>query len=1197
MADTTIHTSCGARTVGGRLYSVSMAKPASDIPDTDMLSVVPCARWSDMCEAACQFVENAAHDPFSMVTVVVPGPAHRRSLSQFLATHGPGAADGEGICAGVEMPSLRELRRIAESQLLGLDADRDPWRAVALGVHLAGILKDIVAPPRDGAESPWPPEWVTLVRNYVEQSPSTAHEPTNHWPTTPEPTAHETEGTTSGPAARPGRLISLAEDVARLFRGYMRHCPSMLRSWDEHKDLDASSQPLATEDRWQAILWRALTENLRPWPHPAARRLTPVGGTGPTDGLFGSQLTMSSLPSHIGVLTLDGLDAADQDFLVELSRHSSVTIWQLTRQTTQQTGVPATTQLQALHSGLPGALHAPCPDQDDHSFSIHLSHGPDRQVEVLRELLCEQFDNDPSLQPRDVAVLCTDISTYGPLLETHFQESGDSAVHPGHGLRARIAGSAVDRSNHVVNLLLTTLALPHSRATSRDLVDLCSLPPVAAKFGFDAEALARLPELLARAEVRWGIDSRNRAELNLGTVRQGTWVAGIDRLLAGLVMADEPAARLDTVVPVAHIDASDAPLIGGLAEFVSRVRMHLLAFTGPGTMLDWHARLMAAAEDLTSPSMDDQWQMNQLSSGLDGLCAGATADGPEFTADEISAMLTQFLRPSRGRPNFGSGSLIMCGLGDLQAIDHRLVVLLGLDDHHFPASDSHVHDDLLARDHVVSSLVDAATRSRQQLVDALNAAREKVIVIGAGSDPLTGMPLPEPVAISDLLKSAIGTWEIPGTGAGVPMTDELQSDELSSEELLARAHERLVVHHTLQPHNAANFGTTPPGTAGTRAGRLTSATRRSTVENKTSAPTRDMSTGRQCEPFSFDRSAFEGAKALAAKSKADSPTPWWRVQSPRPGAAAPEESGLSLDGLRTFYSDPVSTWFRGTFGFLPRSHESLLSTDLPLGTDPLTGYALGTQMLEATLSGQSRDQIDAACLLSGAMPPGSLGNNALMQLWEPVNTMAQRIGAQRIGQFHAPGDSGSGGNHLEVTVQAADMAISAQFEVHGHRLVSYRFARLKAKDLVNAWLELVVASAAGVDIDESVLIMRNAQVRLAAPHTERASQLLDEFIRLRASGLREFLPLPLEPAWQYLGAQREPGMNGERVGRNAFTKMMRYSPLWNEYLGLDWQSLTRIEAEPDDPLTASESRFRNLARWLFEPILDASEHHPEESHR
>ena len=53
-------------------------------------------------------------------------------------------------------------------------------------------------------------------------------------------------------------------------------------------------------------------------------------------------------------------------------------------------------------------------------MQVHACHGPARQVEVLREVLLGLLADDPTLEPRDILVMCPDIEAYAPLVEAAF---------------------------------------------------------------------------------------------------------------------------------------------------------------------------------------------------------------------------------------------------------------------------------------------------------------------------------------------------------------------------------------------------------------------------------------------------------------------------------------------------------------------------------------------------------------------------------------------------------------------------------------------------------------------------------------------------------------------------------------------------------------------------------------------------------
>ena len=53
-------------------------------------------------------------------------------------------------------------------------------------------------------------------------------------------------------------------------------------------------------------------------------------------------------------------------------------------------------------------------------MQVHACHGAARQVDVLREVLVGLLEDDPTLEPRDILVMCPDIETYAPLVSAGF---------------------------------------------------------------------------------------------------------------------------------------------------------------------------------------------------------------------------------------------------------------------------------------------------------------------------------------------------------------------------------------------------------------------------------------------------------------------------------------------------------------------------------------------------------------------------------------------------------------------------------------------------------------------------------------------------------------------------------------------------------------------------------------------------------
>lgn len=69
---------------------------------------------------------------------------------------------------------------------------------------------------------------------------------------------------------------------------------------------------------------------------------------------------------------------------------------------------------------------------------VHACHGPARQIDVLRDVLLGALADDPTLEPRDILVMCPDIDTFAPLIVAGFglgESDGHGDGHPAQRLR------------------------------------------------------------------------------------------------------------------------------------------------------------------------------------------------------------------------------------------------------------------------------------------------------------------------------------------------------------------------------------------------------------------------------------------------------------------------------------------------------------------------------------------------------------------------------------------------------------------------------------------------------------------------------------------------------------------------------------------------------------------------------------------
>ncbi|MCI1748496.1 MAG: exodeoxyribonuclease V subunit gamma [Acidipropionibacterium sp.] len=725
-----------------------MADGAGLLAPTGQAGLSVVGSWQQAVDAVIEALHGETDprrpdDPFRLPLLVVPSRAHARAIAEQLATR-------DGVAVGLSGVLPGRLRGELETTLLGLDPAADPWRIEPLAVRISSILQD--------ADEPW----AGPVRAHID--------------------AMTTRGATS---PRWDTAWRTAVSLSRVASGR----PELLKAWAEGGDVRADGQPLDAARAWWAPLWRRLLGQDLDFPDPPHRHALLMAALAEPSvrlrwsrcaWLAGASTTRADrelavalgrrLPTRVvhldhgyRGLTSTAIRPAWSPF--NRVRPASRSAWEATDGMSLRRADPSAARnpsrddaglLGALiRPGGPGdpktpapALSADGPISADNTVAIHDCHGPDRQVEVVRDVLCQAIADLPGLEPRDIVIVCPDHQVQEALLAALVSpaDSGVGQAHPARGLRVQPPGFTT--ANPVAEAVVTVLGLGSSRAGGSQLVELCAMPAVARRFSFSSDDQADIARLIADAGVRWGLDSAARARAGLPRVRQSTWLAGIERMLLGAAMSTSPPGWLATVTPVDGVDSADIDLVGRLAELVSRLRRAVMDCQRPATAEEWSRRITQIVTELTASAPGQAWQ----GPATVGTLARLSPAGPEATlgAGEIIGLLEARIAERRP-PIWFDGSAHICGPGDLDAIAHDVVILVEPDS---PAQTVDPLRGLRADDDVES---DPAATARQLLIDAVASARRRLVVVRQAHDPVTNAPvLPGPfvTALDEALASA-----------------------------------------------------------------------------------------------------------------------------------------------------------------------------------------------------------------------------------------------------------------------------------------------------------------------------------------------------------------------------------------------------------------------------------------------------------
>ena len=381
---------------------------------------------------------------------------------------------------------------------------------------------------------------------------------------------------------------------------------------------------------------------------------------------------------------------------------------------------------------------------------------------MLREVLLGLLEDDPTLEPRDILVMCPDIENYAPLITAAFG-LGDvvEGGHPAHRLRVQLADRALTQTNPLLGVAAQLLDVAGSRATASAVLDLAQTPPVRRRFGFVDDDLDTMADWVRESGVRWGFDAEHRAPFGVRYL-QNTWRFGLDRVLTGVALSDDSRAWLGTALPLDDVGSNRVELAGRFSEYVDRLVAATDRLTGTRPLAEWLDGLAARRRraDPGRPRRPVAGRPGPARAGPGRASRRGSAGASPLRLTDVRAMLDDHLAGRPTRANFRTGSLTVCTMVPMRSVPHRVVCLLGLDDGVFPRQRTVDGDDVLARTPVTGER-DVRSEDRQLLLDAIGAATERLVVTYTGADPHSGQDRPPAVPLGELLDALDRTTEAP----------------------------------------------------------------------------------------------------------------------------------------------------------------------------------------------------------------------------------------------------------------------------------------------------------------------------------------------------------------------------------------------------------------------------------------------------
>ena len=764
------------------------------------------------------------------------------------------------------------------------------------------------------------------------------------------------------------------------------------------------------------------------------------------------------------------------------------------------------TLLHTLQHDLLEAQH-PAPRQparprwspDDRSVQVHAAHGLLRQVEVLHDALLTAFGDDPALEPRDVIVLCPDIEAAAPLIQAVF---GGARGEGGGVIPFRIADLSVRRLNPVADVLLRALELTQGRATASEVLDLLELEPVQRRFGLDGPSLRQLEAWLDESGVRCAIDEAHRATFEgQPAERSNSWRFGLERLALGALAPDEGGLLLG-VAPMDGVQGAGAGLAGRLIDACSTLFSSMISLSEPRPLADWCALLLGLIDELTEMDPEGAWLSRRVREAIEGLAeegrlAGATLP---VRPEAMLILLRGRFEVAAEALGMQSGAVTFCAMKPMRSVPYAVVAMLGMDEGSFPRQGSkRGFDPTELRPRPGDS--NPRDEDRYLFLEALLAARARLILLYSGRDERTNQERPPAVPVAELL-------------------DALDLTLRSPDDRPLRAH--LLFHHSLQAFHPDNFRLRwPPA------------------------------------PMETAPRAWSHNEGLRRAAVAASAPPLRAVEVPPAAAAVPGEDTVlevNVDDLVAFFQSPARSLLRRRLGiYLARGSEAVADRE-PIELDALERWSLADTLLAARLQAGVRadpeavaEAVRARARATGSLPFGQSGEQAFQRekslvdaildvagpLLEGCPAAVHRAISLRVGA-HALGAPASRADEREVRLVGRSPTVFCPAALDAPVTVLALVGQEDPKRLLRVWLPHLLRLATEAEGTPRAVLAHGSVVKgepkaelkgFGAPVQDDAQGWATEQLRalLRLYLLGQAAPLPLPTLAGYAFAKATHG--------------------------------------------------------------------------
>ncbi len=310
--------------------------------------------------------------------------------------------------------------------------------------------------------------------------------------------------------------------------------------------------------------------------------------------------------------------------------------------------------------------------------------------------------------------------------------------------------------------------------------------------------------------------------------------------------------------------------------------------------------------------------------------------------------------------------------------------------------------------------------------------------------------------------------------------------------------------------------------------------------------------------FSYNEEDYRVALALVSSRRQQER--WWQ------GSVETVTEDIQLSELLWFYTNPQLYFLQHSLGISFREQDLSPEDSEMFAPSGLDQYAALQTMLEYALTNKEFSGLYHQLCEAGRWPLGTPGELQFAEKSREVLFFAEAVKEQNLGKALAD---------VSVDCRVGPYRIIGTLRNRYERgIMLTRYAKMKGKDLLCAWLYYLLAEALGEPCSHTLLMMKDMKVIFRESHSSEPG--LEDLVHLFIRGQNEPIKLLLEPGLEYC---RQLHRNPENIALQKAGNV--YKSIFENGYEASWQLLYKnLDVE-----TVLDEDFVQLSELILMPLL------------